>query len=99
MGVLFIGGLLFGTVLGRSFKVLILIPTCGLAVALLLAAPTSSAQSPMQLFLDIVLLVTGLQFGYFVGMFSTTVASVSQAIRKSLAPSSQSAGSRSLHVR
>ena len=99
MGILFIGGVLFGTILGRCFKVLVLVPSCGVAIILVLAGPTVVAQSAAQLILEAVLLVTGLQFGYAAGMASSNMSAVLQAFRKAYASASHSAGSRSLHVR
>ncbi len=99
MGILFIGGVLFGAILGRCFKVLVLVPTCGVAIILVLAAPVGAGQSAAQLILEMVLLVIGLQFGYAAGMVSINFSAVLRAFRKVYASSVHSAGSRSLHVR
>jgi hypothetical protein len=99
MGILFIGGMLFGTILGRFFKVLILVPTCGVAIVLVLTKPVLAEHSAAQSILEIILLVTGLQFGYAVGLISSNMSAVLRGFRKVFASATHSAGSRSLHVR
>lgn len=99
MGILFIGGVLFGTILGRLFKVLILVPTCGIVVILALAKPSLVEQSLAQSALQIVVLVTSIQIGYMIGAVSHNMFAVLKAIWKSCVSHAQSAASRSLHVR
>jgi uncharacterized membrane protein YoaK (UPF0700 family) len=99
MSFLFIGGALFGALLGRWFKVFILIPASCVAIVLVLAAPAVVAQSAAQMVLEIVLLVTGLQFGYAAGLATGNVTALFHGFRKAFASSSQTAESRSLHVR
>lgn len=99
MVVLFIGGVLFGTILGRSFKVMILVPACSVAIALVFAGPVLGERTAAQTILEAVLLVTGLQFGYAAGLASSNISAVLQAFRQVFASSTHSAGSRSLHVR
>ncbi len=99
MSFLFIGGALFGALLGRYFKVLILVPVSCVAIILVLAAPAVAARTAAQMILEIVLVVTGLQFGYAAGLASGNLSAVFRAFRKACFSSSQTAGSRSLHVR
>lgn len=56
MTVLLIATALFGLILGRFFKVYILIPTCGFALALALAGPTLGYKSLTYSFLEIVMI-------------------------------------------
>jgi hypothetical protein len=99
MGILFIGGVLFGTILGRFFKVFILVPICGLAVVLALAKPNLVDQSLVRSLVQIIGLVASIQFGYVLGAVSSNLAIAVKGFRKTYAPPSQSSASRSLHVR
>jgi ABC-type transport system involved in cytochrome c biogenesis permease subunit len=68
MGVIIVGGVLFGTLLGRFFKIFILVPASALAIVLVLVSPTSAETSWWQSLLEIIVLITSLQVGYFVGL-------------------------------
>ncbi len=68
MGVMIVGGILFGTVLGRFFKVYILVPASALAVVLVLASPAPPEGGLWSSMLEIGVLVTSLQVGYLVGL-------------------------------
>lgn len=68
MGVMIFGGILFGTILGRFFRVYILLPACALAVVLVLASPAPTGSSLWSSMLEIAVLVTSLQVGYIVGL-------------------------------
>jgi hypothetical protein len=70
MGVIIVGGVLFGTILGRFFKIFILVPASALAIVLVLVSPTPAESSWWQSMLEIVVLITSLQVGYFVGLLT-----------------------------
>lgn len=100
MGVLMIGGVLFGTILGRFFKVYILIPTCGAAIVLALAQPGLGGQSLARTCLEIIVLIASLQFGYVLGVLSSKTSVVLAGLRKTWSSSpSHGQSSRTLHVR
>ena len=99
MGILFVAGVLFGTILGRLFKVLILVPTCGVAIVLALAKPGLVDQSLAQSVLQVVVLITSIQFGYALGAVSSNMSAVFKGFRKTYVSHARSPASRSLHVR
>lgn len=99
MGILVIGGVLFGTVLGRYFKVFILVPACVLAIVLILAKPLPADHTFLYSLLEIVVLVTSLQFGYAIGLVSGNIPVLFSAFRKVLGHHAPTAPSRSIHVR
>jgi hypothetical protein len=66
MAILVIWSLLLGAILGRFFKVLVLVPACALVVATVLV------RCP---FLEFVVLIIGLQIGYVSGFLSLPRAS------------------------
>jgi hypothetical protein len=69
MSTMVIGITLFGMILGQFFKCFVLIPACGLAIVLVLINPAHS--SLLGLFVQIVLVNTCLQIGYFGGGLAT----------------------------
>lgn len=95
MAIIIIGGALFGAVLGRFFKVFILVPTCALAVILILAKPGLADVPWTQSLLEIVVLIASLQIGYAVGLVASNTPVLLQSARKSWSPHA----SRSLHIR
>jgi hypothetical protein len=99
MGILVIAGILFGTVLGRFFKVFILIPACILAIVLVLARPAGIESGFFYSLLEIIVLVTSLQIGYALGMVSGELPALFGTYRRTLSPQAQTAPSRSIHVR
>jgi hypothetical protein len=82
MGILVIGGVLFGTVLGRFFRVYILVPACGSAIILALARPSLAGQGLVRTLIEIGALIAGLQFGYVIGVFSSKSSTVLTRLRK-----------------
>jgi hypothetical protein len=68
MAVIIVGGVLFGTILARFFKIFILVPASALAVVLVLMSPMPAESSGWFCALEIVVLITSLQLGYFVGL-------------------------------
>ncbi|WP_036260095.1 hypothetical protein [Methylocapsa aurea] len=99
MTILIIGGVLFGTILGRFFKVLILVPVSALAIVLVLAGPALAEHSLARALLEIFALITSLQIGYAAGVVSINIPVLSQNVRKSwTAHHTHSTASRSFHV-
>jgi hypothetical protein len=68
MGILVLGGALFGMILGHFFKCFVLFPACGLAGLLVLANPAHMESGLLGWFVQTVLLSTSLQIGYVVGL-------------------------------
>lgn len=99
MAIIIIGGVLFGTILGRFFKVFILVPTCVLAIVAVLAKPGLSEIAWTQSLLEMAALIVSIQVGYAVGLAASNMPVLLQGARKSWAPHAQSAASRSLHIR
>ena len=74
MGILVVGGVLFGIfgiILGHFFKWYVLIPACGLAIVLVLINPAHMESSLLGGFVQFVVLITSLQIGYFVGLVAS----------------------------
>lgn len=99
MGILVIAGVLFGTLLGRFFKVFVLVPACVLAIVLVLAKATSAEHSWAWSLLEIAVLVTSLQIGYALGMVSGEFPALMNLCRKALRHHAPTQTSRSIHVR
>jgi len=79
------GGVFFGAVLGRFFRVLVLIPAGALAVALLLAKREIAAHTGLESLLEIGLLIASLELGYVTGLISTYISPAAQVFRGFLA--------------
>jgi hypothetical protein len=58
MGILVVGGVLFGMILGQFFKWYVLIPACGLAIVLVLINPVHMENSLLGGFVQFVVLIT-----------------------------------------
>ena len=87
MEFLITGGAFFGAVLGRFFKVLVLIPAGALAIALLLVRQEVAGHSLLDSFLGIGLLIASLELGYVTGLISTDISAAAQGFRGFLARS------------
>jgi hypothetical protein len=92
------GGAFFGAVLGRFFKVLVLIPAGALAIALLLAKREVAGHTLLDSFLGIGLLVASLELGYVTGLISTDICLAARVFRGFLARSRRPALSRPTHL-
>jgi hypothetical protein len=68
MGMLAIGGVLFGMIIGQFFKCYVLFPACGLAIGLVLANSGHMDNSLLASFLHFVVLTTCIQIGYVIGL-------------------------------
>jgi hypothetical protein len=99
MEILIAGGAFFGAVLGRYFKVWVLIPANVLAIALLLVWGEVVGHPWLDSFLGIGLLIASLELGYVMGLISTDISTAAQGIRVFLARSRRPASPRALHPR
>lgn len=79
------GGAFFGAVLGRFFRVLVLIPAGALAIALLLAKREIAAHTGLDSLLGIGLLIASLDVGYVTGLISTHIPPAALVFRGFLA--------------
>jgi hypothetical protein len=87
MGILVIGGILIGSILGRFFKVLILVPVCGAVIFLMAVSPVPFAPG----LLATLLLVVSLQLGYLAGVASRSLPAFLPNTRKAWAPNASRA--------
>jgi hypothetical protein len=69
MAILIAGGAFFGAILGRIFKVFVLIPTVALAIALHLVRREVAGHTWLDSFLGIGLLIASLELGYAAQVF------------------------------
>jgi len=99
MEILITGGAFFGAVLGRFFKVLVIMPTGALAITLLLARQEVVGNTFLDSFLGIGLLIASLELGYVTGLISKDISAVAQGIRGFLARSRRPASSRPNSIR
>ena len=81
------GGAFFGAVLGRFFKVFVLIPAVALAIALPLVRREVAGHTLLDTFLGVGLLITSLELGYVTGLISTDISAAAQGLRGFLARS------------
>jgi hypothetical protein len=96
MEILITGGAFFGAVLGRFFKVLVLMPAGALAILVKLEV---AGHPWLDSFLGIGLLIASLELGYVMGLISTDISTAAQAIRVFLARSCRPASSRTPNPR
>jgi hypothetical protein len=70
MVILAIGSVLLGTVLGRFFKVWVLVPACVLTFAIVIAGSAYYEHRLLSALLEFTVIVTCLQIGYVSGYLS-----------------------------
>ena len=99
MEILITGGAFFGAVLGRFFKVLVLMPAGALAIALLLAKRPVAGHPLLDSILGIGLLIASLELGYVMGLLATDITAAAQLIRGFLARSRRPPSLRTPHPR
>jgi hypothetical protein len=92
-----IAGAFFGAVLGRFFKVWVLIPAGALAIALLLVRREVAGHTWLDSFLEIGLLIASLELGYVTGLISTHISAAAHGFRGFLARSRRPESSRPTH--
>jgi hypothetical protein len=98
MAILIAGGVFFGAVLGRFFKVFVLIPAVALAIALLLVRREVAGHTWLDSFLGIGLLIASLELGYVAGLISTEISAAAHGFRGFFARSRRPASSRPTHL-
>ena len=76
MAILLIWSVLLGAVLGRFFKVLVLVPAC--AFLLVAVVVRSAEHGLLSRLLEFAVLITSLQIGYVFGLVSHSIPSVSE---------------------
>ncbi|MGA7656336.1 MAG: hypothetical protein WCA96_06090 [Methylocella sp.] len=81
MGILVVGGILFGMILGRFFKWFVLIPACGLAAVFVLINPAHMENSLLSWFFQFVALTASLQIGYVVGLVAPNFRRASRPLK------------------
>jgi hypothetical protein len=85
MEILIAEGAFFGAVLGRFFKVWVLLPAGAVAIALLLVRREVAGHPLLGSFLGIGLLIASLELGYVTGLISTDISAAAQVFRGFLA--------------
>jgi hypothetical protein len=78
-----IWSLVFGTILGRFFKVWVLVPAMAVAGLIIVAGSAYHGSSVGQALLECVVLVTCLQIGYMSGLLSYLVPSLKSRFKQS----------------
>ena len=86
MAILILGSVLVGAVLGRFFKVLVLVPACALVLAVVLVRSADGEHGLLRPLLEFAVLITSLQIGYVFGMVSHSIPSVSERRGTTAAP-------------
>jgi hypothetical protein len=81
MEILITGGAFFGALLGRFFKVLILVPASALLITLLLTKADVAGYPLMNSLVKVVLLIVSLELGYVTGLISTDITAAIQGFR------------------
>jgi hypothetical protein len=99
MEILVTGSALFGVLLGRFFKVLVLIPAGALAIALFLVKRESASHTLLDAFLGIGLLIASLELGYVTGLISTDFCQAARVFRGFLGRSRRPSPSCPTHRR
>jgi len=78
MAILLIWSVLLGAVLGRFFKVLVLVPACGFLLLAVLVRSADGEHGLVRPLLEVAVLITSLQIGYVSGLLSFFIPGVSQ---------------------
>jgi hypothetical protein len=74
VAILVIWSLLLGAILGRFFKVLVLVPACALVAATVLVRTTDVEHGLLRPLLEFAMLIISLQIGYVSGLLSSSVS-------------------------
>ena len=82
MEILITGGAFLGALLGRSFKVLILVPASAVLIALLLMKAGFAENPLLNSLVKIALLIASLELGYVTGLISTDISAAVQSFRE-----------------
>jgi hypothetical protein len=81
-----IGSVLLGAILGRFFKVLVLLPAFALSLAIVVASSAYFGHSLSRTFIELVALVVSLQLGYVSGLLSSFIRNLRPGLEPSLYP-------------
>ncbi|HUB65336.1 MAG TPA: hypothetical protein VL996_12995 [Methylocella sp.] len=98
MEILIAGGAFLGAILGRFFKVFILVPASTFLIAMVLTKTGFAGPPPVSSFVKIILLISGLELGYFTGLISTDISLLVQGFRGLWTRPRSSASSRPAHL-
>ena len=79
-----IGSVLLGAILGRFFKVLILLPAFALSLAIVVASSAYFGHSLSRTFIELVALVVSLQLGYVSGLLPSFIRNLRPGLEPSL---------------
>jgi hypothetical protein len=81
MEILITGGAFLGAVLGRFFRVLILVPASALVTAFVLIKAGFAGYPILNTVTKVALLIASLELGYITGLISTDITSAAQSLR------------------
>jgi hypothetical protein len=81
MEILITGGAFLGAVLGRFFRVLILVPASALVIAFVLMKAGFAGYPILNTITKVALLIASLELGYITGLISTDITSAAQSFR------------------
>jgi hypothetical protein len=99
MEILITGGAFLGAILGRFFKVLILVPASAFVIALLLMNTGFAGHPILNTIIKIALLIASLEFGYITGLISTDISSAAQSFHDFWTRRRRTDASRPAHLR
>ncbi|MGH6867967.1 MAG: hypothetical protein ACREDA_03630 [Methylocella sp.] len=88
MAVLLIGSVLLGAVLGRFFKVWVLVPACALVLAAVLVGSAAAEHGLLRTLAEFAGLNATLQIGYALGLVSNFISERFGTPRKTRPPAS-----------
>ncbi|MCI0599328.1 MAG: hypothetical protein L0Y60_07370 [Beijerinckiaceae bacterium] len=97
MELLITGGAFIGAILGRFFKVLVLIPVCALAASFLLIKCQFAEITVLESLACVGFLVLSLEIGYLTGLLSSDIPSTAQGCGRFRTHPRGPAPSRSSH--
>ena len=81
-----IGSVLLGAIIGRFFKVLVLLPAFALSLAIVVASSAYFGHSLSRTFIELVALVVSLQLGYVSGLLPSFIRNLRPGLEPSLCP-------------
>ncbi len=99
MEILLTGGAFLGAILGRSFKVLILVPAGVLVIALLMMKVGLAGYPLLNSLMKIALLIGSLELGFVTGLISTDISAAVQVFRDFIRRHRRTTSSRPAHLR
>jgi hypothetical protein len=94
-----IAAALSGLILGRFFKVYVLVPACAFVAILAFTGPCLIGKSPGSSFVELIVLLASLQFGYVAGLMWNHLSTFLSGPRRLWASLMHAVSSRTLHVR